>query len=86
MLHCSAAVFLQHLADGILHLVSQAALSVLARMLHCSAGVFGFAGTKDKRAITEQAATAFKVADARLAGLNRSLRCSPQARKRDSNM
>lgn len=48
---------------------------MLARMLHVSAGVFGFAGTKDKRAVTEQAATAFKVPDTRLASLNRGLRC-----------
>lgn len=53
---------------------TQAALSLLARMLHCSPGVFGFAGTKDKRAVTEQAVTAFKVPDTRLASLNRGLR------------
>jgi hypothetical protein len=33
-----------------LHML-QAALSLLSRMLHCSPGVFGFAGTKDKRAV-----------------------------------
>jgi tRNA pseudouridine synthase D (TruD) len=32
----------------------QAALSLLSRMLHCSPGVFGFAGTKDKRAVGRQ--------------------------------
>lgn len=36
------------IADGML----QAALSLLSRMLHCSPGVFGFAGTKDKRAVS----------------------------------
>ena len=32
----------------------QAALSLLARQLHCGPSVFTFAGTKDKRAVTEQ--------------------------------
>ncbi len=37
------------------------ALSLLARTVHCSAAAFGVAGTKDKRAVTVQQVTAFKV-------------------------
>ena len=37
------------------------------------AGVFAYAGTKDKRAVTVQQVTAFKVADSRLAALNSRL-------------
>ncbi len=39
----------------------------------CCAGVFAYAGTKDKRAVTVQQVTAFKVADGRLAALNSRL-------------
>lgn len=37
------------------------ALSLLARTVHCSPSCFGVAGTKDKRAVTVQQVTAFKV-------------------------
>jgi hypothetical protein len=48
----------------------QAALGVVARMLHAQPRGFGFAGTKDKRGVTTQWVTAFKVAPAKLAALN----------------
>jgi tRNA pseudouridine13 synthase len=41
---------------------------------HC-ADAFSYAGTKDKRAVTVQQVTAFKVADGRLAALNSRLWC-----------
>jgi hypothetical protein len=50
--------------------VLQAALGVVARMLHAQPRGFGFAGTKDKRGVTTQWVTAFKVAPAKLAALN----------------
>ena len=55
----------------------QAALGILARSLHCSQQAFGFCGTKDKRAVTEQAVTAHMIHDARMAGLNRNLKWGP---------
>ncbi len=55
----------------------QAALGILARSLHCSQQAFGFCGTKDKRAVTEQAVTAHMIHDARMAGLNRTLKWGP---------
>jgi tRNA pseudouridine13 synthase len=54
----------------------QAALGVVARMLHAQPRGFGFAGTKDKRGVTTQWVTAFKVAPAKLAALNP--RCDTQ--------
>jgi hypothetical protein len=39
-------------------------------MLHQRHNVCGFAGTKDKRGVTSQFVTLFKVEPARLAGLN----------------
>ncbi|CAL8462051.1 g1582 [Coccomyxa elongata] len=50
------------------------ALSLLARTVHCSAAAFGVAGTKDKRAVTVQQVTAFKVGPSRLAAANARLR------------
>lgn len=41
----------------------------------CRAGNFAFAGTKDKRAITVQQVTAFRIPDSRLAYTNTKLRC-----------
>lgn len=49
---------------------TQAALGVIARMLHCQPRSFGFAGTKDKRGVTTQWVTLWKVAPAKLAALN----------------
>ncbi|BDA41229.1 Multisubstrate pseudouridine synthase 7 [Coccomyxa sp. Obi] len=50
------------------------ALSLLARTVHCSTAAFGVAGTKDKRAVTVQQVTAFKVGPSRLAAANARLR------------
>ena len=52
---------------------TQAALSQLSRFLRCKPSVFGFAGTKDKRAVTVQQVTAHRLAPGRLAGLNKAL-------------
>jgi tRNA pseudouridine13 synthase len=73
------------LADFLLHLpllLMQAALGVVARMLHCQSRSFGFAGTKDKRGVTTQWVTAFKVAPAKLAALNP--RCEAAAAAADA--
>lgn len=43
-------------------------------MLRCKPNVFGFAGTKDKRAVTVQNVTAYKVRPQRLAQLNTAFR------------
>ncbi len=48
----------------------QAALGVVGRLLHLHSHAFGFAGTKDKRGITTQYITLFKVEPQRLAALN----------------
>jgi tRNA pseudouridine13 synthase len=48
----------------------QAALGVVGRMLHLHSHAFGFAGTKDRRGITTQYITLFKVEPQRLAALN----------------
>ncbi|KAF8060524.1 leucine--tRNA ligase [Scenedesmus sp. PABB004] len=53
---------------------TQAALSVISRMLHAHGRCFGFAGTKDKRGVTAQWVTAHKIPPARLAALNARLR------------
>lgn len=50
------------------------ALSLVAKSLHFNAKVFGWAGTKDKRAVTVQYVTAYHVAPAKLARVNSSLR------------
>ena len=39
----------------------QQCLGLLASLLHCKPGTFATAGTKDKRAVTVQHVTAFKV-------------------------
>ncbi|KAK9809841.1 hypothetical protein WJX72_000220 [[Myrmecia] bisecta] len=53
---------------------TQAALTVLARYLHCGTRNFAVAGTKDKRAVTVQQVTVQKVTAARLCALNDRLR------------
>lgn len=49
-------------------------ISFLARQLKTNPKTFQFAGTKDKRAVTVQRASAFRVDAERLAGQNRQLR------------
>lgn len=51
-------------------LLLQAALTVVGRMLHLHSHAFGFAGTKDRRGITTQYVTLFKVDPRKLAALN----------------
>ncbi|GFR51215.1 hypothetical protein Agub_g13587, partial [Astrephomene gubernaculifera] len=54
---------------------TQVALSTVGRLAGIpSGGCFGFAGTKDKRGVTCQFVTAFKVSASRLAALNSRLR------------
>ncbi|GIL81041.1 hypothetical protein Vretifemale_10170 [Volvox reticuliferus] len=55
---------------------TQVALTILSRHLAIAAGGhnFGFAGTKDKRGVTCQFATAFKVSPSRLSTVNSHLR------------
>ena len=50
------------------------AVSLIARMLHLKTRSFSYAGTKDKRAVTSQKLTAFKVEASDLASLNQRLR------------
>ncbi|KAH8937329.1 hypothetical protein BDL97_16G022100 [Sphagnum fallax] len=52
---------------------TQDALTVISRMLHVQPKLFGFSGTKDKRAITTQQVTVFKQPAERLAALNERL-------------
>ncbi|ONK74350.1 uncharacterized protein A4U43_C03F5330 [Asparagus officinalis] len=52
---------------------TQEALAVIAKMLGIQQRSFGFAGTKDKRAITTQRVTIFKQHPKRLAALNNKL-------------
>eukprot|EP00878_Enallax_costatus_P026706 GHUV01028686.1.p1 GENE.GHUV01028686.1~~GHUV01028686.1.p1 ORF type:complete len:283 (+),score=102.67 GHUV01028686.1:335-1183(+) len=49
---------------------TQAALTIISRMIHCHMKSFGFAGTKDKRGITTQFVTLWKTPAAKLAALN----------------
>ena len=49
-------------------------ISFLARQLHLRPGSFQFAGTKDRRAVTVQRVSVYRVFAERLAGLNRILR------------
>lgn len=49
-------------------------VSFLARSLKVAPKAFNFAGTKDRRGVTVQRVSAYRVDAARLAGLNRSLR------------
>ncbi len=50
------------------------AVSVLSRLLKIKSSCFHFAGTKDKRAVTSQLVTAFKVTAQKLQALNTKLR------------
>ncbi|KAJ1263581.1 hypothetical protein BS78_09G196800 [Paspalum vaginatum] len=52
---------------------TQEALGVIGKMLGLQPRSFGFAGTKDKRAVTTQQVTVFKVQASRLASLNNRL-------------
>ncbi|KAJ1292027.1 hypothetical protein BS78_02G361500 [Paspalum vaginatum] len=52
---------------------TQEALGVIGKMLGVQPRSFGFAGTKDKRAVTTQQVTLFKVHASRLAALNSKL-------------
>ncbi|CAL4908998.1 unnamed protein product [Urochloa decumbens] len=52
---------------------TQEALGVIGKMLGLQPRSFGFAGTKDKRAVTSQQVTVFKVQANRLAALNNRL-------------
>ncbi|KAG0518732.1 hypothetical protein BDA96_09G202300 [Sorghum bicolor] len=52
---------------------TQEALGVIGKMLGLQPRSFGFAGTKDKRAVTTQQVTVFKVQASRLAALNNRL-------------
>ncbi|XP_071684585.1 uncharacterized protein [Lolium perenne] len=52
---------------------TQEALRVIGKMLGLQPRAFGFAGTKDKRAITTQQVTLFRVHASRLAALNNKL-------------
>ncbi|KAL6657539.1 hypothetical protein ACP70R_005319 [Stipagrostis hirtigluma subsp. patula] len=52
---------------------TQEALGVIGKMLGVQPRSFGFAGTKDKRAVTTQQVTLFKVHASRLAALNDKL-------------
>lgn len=52
---------------------TQEALIVIGRMLGVQPRSFGFAGTKDKRAVTTQRVTVFKQQASRLAALNKRL-------------
>eukprot|EP00741_Cyanophora_paradoxa_P016863 tig00020943_g16287.t1 len=50
------------------------AIGLLCRLLQVTPKTFSYAGTKDKRAVTTQRVSAFKVAPERLRGLNKTLR------------
>lgn len=52
---------------------TQEALGVIGKMLGLQPRSFGFAGTKDKRAVTTQQVTVFKVQASRLLALNKRL-------------
>uniref|UniRef100_J3L4J8 TRUD domain-containing protein n=1 Tax=Oryza brachyantha TaxID=4533 RepID=J3L4J8_ORYBR len=52
---------------------TQEALGKISKMLGLQPRSFGFAGTKDKRAVTTQQVTVFKVQASRLVALNRKL-------------
>ena len=47
------------------------AISKLARVLGCNTKVFSYAGTKDKRAVTVQAVTAYRVSEKNILRINR---------------
>lgn len=48
------------------NLETQAALGLLSRWLHCPSSAFSIAGTKDKRGVTVQEVTVFKVCSCRI--------------------
>lgn len=48
---------------------------MMARCLHLQEKIFSFAGTKDRRAVTTQLCTAYKVPFHRLAAVNHLDRC-----------
>uniref|UniRef100_A0ACD5T8N9 Uncharacterized protein n=1 Tax=Avena sativa TaxID=4498 RepID=A0ACD5T8N9_AVESA len=52
---------------------TQDALGVIGKMLGLQSRAFGFSGTKDKRAVTTQQVTVFKVPASKLAALNKRL-------------
>ena len=64
---CRFALYKENLDSG-------AALALLARTLHCSLASLGLAGTKDKRAVTVQHVTAYKVLPERLEKASQRLR------------
>jgi hypothetical protein len=66
--HLLHATHITHLLAGCL--VLQTALTVVGRMLHLHSQAFGFSGTKDRRGITSQYVTLFKVDPHKLAALN----------------
>ena len=53
---------------------SQQALGYLAKLLHVNHKLLGVAGTKDKRGVTVQQVTAFRIDPGRIAALNSQLR------------
>lgn len=48
------------------------AISQLSSSLHCKPKIFSYSGTKDKRAVTTQRVTAYRVTEERLAYANKS--------------
>ncbi|KAK3747764.1 hypothetical protein QZH41_008791 [Actinostola sp. cb2023] len=50
------------------------AICLLAKLVHVKASVFSYAGTKDRRGVTSQEVTAYRVQAQRLKGLNRTLK------------
>ena len=50
------------------------AISLLSKLLKIKTGIFGYAGTKDRRAVTTQWVSVYRVRAETLQGLNASLR------------
>ena len=50
------------------------AISLLSKLLKIKTGIFGYAGTKDRRAVTTQWVSVYRVRAEMLQGLNASLR------------
>lgn len=50
------------------------AISLLSKLLKVKTGIFGYAGTKDRRAVTTQWVSVYRVRSETLQGLNASLR------------
>ena len=67
-----ACVSCQHtrIAAAAATATTQTALTVVGRMLRLHSQSFGFAGTKDRRGVTTQYITLFKVDPAKLSALN----------------